>query len=298
MKNENFFAIFVLIFLTFIWGSSFILIKFGLEVYSATEVASMRIFFSFLCLFPLMVMQWKKVPKKAWGPIMIVGFIGSCIPAFMFAFGQTKLSSSTTGVLNSLVPIFTFIFGVLFFKNQFNGRKLAGVLIGLLGAVLLIILRTDGSFDPNYAYGFFIVLATICYGTSVNVVKNYLQDVPALTISSMSFSVIGILCGIYLLGFTDFTSKIVSGPTELKAAGYIFLLAAFGTALALIMFNKLVQLKSALFATTTTYLIPIVALGWGILDGEDVGLLHLVGMGTILIGVYLANVKRKVRTTA
>ena len=291
--NQEYLAIAMLIFLAIVWGSSFILIKFGLAEYSSNQVASMRIFFSFICLLPLMIIKWKKVPKSAWKPIMVVGLVGSCIPAFLFALAQTKLSSSTSGVLNSLTPIFTFTLGVVVFKNPFDLKKLAGVIIGLIGAILLILLRTDGSFDPNYTYGLFIVLATFCYGISVNVVKKYLQEVPSLAISSLSFSAVGAACGLYLFLFTDFWSVFNSSPDAVKSAGYVFLLAALGTAFALIIFNTLVQMKNALFAASVTYLIPIVALGWGIWDGEDVGLLHLIGLATILFGVYLANRKRK-----
>ncbi len=170
-------------------------------------------------------------------------------------------------------------------------RKVVGVVLGLFGAVALIMLRSNGSIDPNYTYGLYILLATVCYAWSVNLIKQYLHDLPALTISSMALLFIGPVFGYYLFQHTDFVIRTELSDGSLIALSYVFLLAMFGTALSLILFNKLVQLTNPIYASSVTYLIPIVAIFWGFVDGESIGFIHILGMATILLGVYLANRK-------
>lgn len=290
-KIKQYLPIILLIVLALIWGSSFILMKNGLKVYSASQVATMRMFFSFLCLLPLTLRHIWRVPLKKYGMITLVGLLGNGIPALLFATAQTKLNSSTAGVLNCLTPLFTLLVAAFFFKQKFGLQKVVGVVLGLFGAVALIMLKSNGSIDPNYTYGLYILVATICYAWSVNLIKNYLHDLPALTISSMALLFIGPTFGYYLFQHTDFMLRTELTTGGLEAMSYVFLLALFGTALSLILFNKLVQLTTPIYASSVTYLIPIVAIFWGVVDGEPITLIHLLGMGAILFGVYLANRK-------
>lgn len=292
-KHARFLPIFLLIILAFIWGSSFILMKNGLKVYSAEQVATMRMSFSFVCLLPLTLKHARKVPKNLYLMVLLVGLLGNGLPSILFAVAQTHLNSSTAGVLNSLTPIFTLLVAALFFKQRFSKKQIIGVLLGLLGAICLILVRANGTIETNYVYGFYILLATICYAWSVNLIKNYLSEIPAIAISSMVLIVIGPLYGYDLINHTDFLSKLSNNPESLKALGYIFLLSFFGTAISLILYNKLVQITDPLYASSVTYLIPIIAFMWGILDGEPINLIHLISMSIILVGVYLANRKPK-----
>ncbi len=291
LKKKEYLPIILLIALALIWGSSFILMKNGLKVYSASQVATMRMFFSFICLLPLTLRHIWRIPIKRYGMITLVGLLGNGIPAILFATAQTKLNSSTAGVLNCLTPLFTLIVAPVFFKQKFGMRKVVGVVLGLFGAVALIMLRSNGSIDPNYTYGFYILLATICYAWSVNLIKQYLHDLPALSISAMALLFIGPAFGYYLFQHTDFIIRTELSDGGLIAMSYVFLLAMFGTALSLILFNKLVQLTNPIYASSVTYLIPIVAIFWGFVDGESITFIHILGMATILLGVYLANRK-------
>ncbi len=291
LKKKEYLPIILLIALALIWGSSFILMKNGLKVYSASQVATMRMFFSFICLLPLTLRHIWRIPIKRYGMITLVGLLGNGIPAILFATAQTKLNSSTAGVLNCLTPLFTLIVASVFFKQKFGMRKVVGVVLGLFGAVALIMLRSNGSIDPNYTYGFYILLATICYAWSVNLIKQYLHDLPALSISAMALLFIGPAFGYYLFQHTDFIIRTELSDGGLIAMSYVFLLAMFGTALSLILFNKLVQLTNPIYASSVTYLIPIVAIFWGFVDGESITFIHILGMATILLGVYLANRK-------
>lgn len=292
LKQKQYLPIVLLIALALIWGSSFILMKNGLKVYSSDQVATMRMFFSFLFLLPLTIRYAFKIPVKYYGMITLVGLLGNGIPAILFATAQTKLNSSTAGVLNTLTPIFTLIVAAVFFKQKFSAQKIAGVVMGLLGAIALIMLRSNGSIDPNYTYGLYILLATICYAWSVNLIKEYLHKLPALGISSLALLVIGPVYGYYLFYHTDFILRVQLETGSLDALFYVILLAMFGTALSLILFNRLVQISNIVYASSVTYLIPIVALFWGIVDGEQLNIIHFIGMSLILSGVYLANKKK------
>ncbi len=288
-KIKQFLPIILLIALALIWGSSFILMKNALKVYSASQVATMRMFFSFLFLLPLTIRNFHKVPVKFLLLITLVGLLGNGLPAILFANAQTKLSSSTAGVLNSLTPLFTLIVGVAFFKQYFSSTKITGIVIGMVGAIVLIVFKGNGSMETNYQYGSYIFLATLCYAWSVNLIKNYLHELPAIAISSMALLFIGPAYGYYLFAHTDFIYTTMHEVGAGQALGFVLLLALFGTAISLVLFNKLVQITTPVYAASVTYLIPIVALFWGFIDGEPISYIQLIGLVGILLGVYLAN---------
>lgn len=288
-KIKQFLPIILLIALALIWGSSFILMKNALKVYSASQVATMRMFFSFLFLLPLTIRNFHKVPVKFLLLITLVGLLGNGLPAILFANAQTKLSSSTAGVLNSLTPLFTLIIAVAFFKQHFSSTKITGIVIGMIGAIVLIVFKANGSIETNYQYGSYIFLATLCYAWSVNLIKNYLHELPAIAISSMALVFIGPAYGYYLFTHTDFIYTTMHDAGAGQALGFILLLALFGTAISLVLFNKLVQITTPVYAASVTYLIPIVALFWGFIDGEPISYIQLIGLVGILVGVYLAN---------
>ena len=278
----------VLILLAIIWGSSFILMKRGLDVYSYTQVAALRLFIAFLSLTPFLLRAVKLVQKKHIIPIVVMALFGNGIPAFLFTKAQTQLDSSLVGILNSLVPLFTLLLGVYFFRTKPTKTNIAGIIIGLFGAVFLTYSTIGGGVEIN-DYVFLVILATVMYAISINVIKKYLQDLDALSISSLAFLMIGPFSAIYIFN-TDFL--VLSASSEgVESLLYIVLLAVVGTSLAVVIFNQLISRSSAIFASSVTYLIPIVAIFWGIFDGEKVTLIHLLSVVIILSGVYLVNKK-------
>tara|TARA_R110000796_G_scaffold96719_1_gene202629 strand:+ start:10732 stop:11625 length:894 start_codon:yes stop_codon:yes gene_type:complete len=293
MKNTNVLAWTLLILLALIWGSSFILIKRGLAVFNAGEVGALRILAACMFLIPISIPKVRKLSFKHLKLLFIIGLVGSFIPAFLFAIGQTQLPSGVTGVLNALTPIFVLIMGVLFFKQEITKRKTFGLIIAFVGTAILLAAGSDGGLRGINFYALFIVLATICYGINLNVIKYYLADLKPLVITSVSLLFMGPLAGIYLLTFTDFSVTLATKEGALEAFGYVSLLGVMGTAIALILFNKLVQITNPLFTSTVTYLIPIVALIWGFWDNEALGLGQVIGMLAIFAGVYVTNKKKK-----
>ncbi|MCB0514824.1 MAG: DMT family transporter [Chitinophagales bacterium] len=277
---------FLLILLSVIWGSSFILIKKALVVFPPEQVAALRIFLAFAALLPVAGRGLRHLQRSNIKYAFVVGAVGSGIPAFLFATAQTHINSGTSGVLNSLTPLSTFVIGVLLFNTVFKWQKLLGVLIGLSGALTLILFSARSFGEQNLFYSSLIVLATICYAISVNVVKKYCQNIPSATLTMASFSLVMPFAVIYLLFFSNFSS-IIQQPNAPLALGYIAILAGVGTALANSLFFYLTQQTNALFASSVTYGMPLVALSWGFLDGEPLSIIHFVAFALIISGVYL-----------
>lgn len=271
--------------LAFIWGSSFILMKKGLVVFNDLEVAQLRMGIAWLSLLPFV---WKKlfyIEKKHIIPILIVGLFGNGFPAFLFTKAQTELDSSLVGILNALVPLFTFVLAMLLFKTKVKVSQLIGILLGLSGAVWLI--AGGGLVLENTSYSWYVIIATLCYAISLNTIKNYLQDMSAMDISGLAFFVVGPFC-LLSLGFSDSFEKMTIDGAYL-ALFYIVLLSTVGTSIALVLFNQLVKGTTAIFASSVTYLIPIVAIFWGFVDGEIITLSHFIGIAIILGGIHLIN---------
>ncbi|MEQ8572932.1 DMT family transporter [Fulvivirga sp.] len=279
--------------LSLIWGSSFILIKRGLDVFSAGEVGAIRIIAASTFLLPFAIKGLKNVQRKDWVLLLCVGLFGSFIPAFLFAKAQTQIPSSVAGILNALTPLFTMIIGAVFYSQKFTAKTVLGLIIGFGGTVVLILAGTGGDLSALNYYALLVVLATIFYGANLNLIKFKIPDLRARTITSISLMLVGPLAIAYLFIMTPFVDKLASEEGAYFSLGAIVLLGVMGTAIALILFNQLVKITTPIFTSSVTYLIPIVAVIWGILDGEQLFLGHYLGMAAIIFGVYLANRKKK-----
>ena len=292
-NNSKFLQFSILIGLVLVWGSSFILMKKGLVVFSAPELAALRISISFIFLLPFALTRFKRIKKEHWKYIAFAGIIGNGIPSFLFAIAQTGIDSSLAGILNSLTPLFTMIVAYFFFKSKTKWFNVIGVIIGLAGAVGLIASSGDKSFGNNLEFGLLIVLATIFYAFNLNVVKTYLKSVDAITITAFAFFTIGIPALIYLLTSTDAVYKIQTNENALTSLFYVTILAIFGSALSVIAYNYLIKISSVLFAASVTYMMPLVSYLWGVFDGEKFELIFFLWIFLILAGVYLVNKKNE-----
>jgi drug/metabolite transporter (DMT)-like permease len=293
MKNLKVLSWTLLILLSLIWGSSFILIKRGLEVYGPGEVGALRILAACIFLLPVSLPKVSKLSKKHVKLLFGIGLLGTFIPAFLFAKGQTQLDSSITGVLNGLTPIFVLIIGALFYKQKATRDKLIGLAMAFIGTAILLLAGSGGDISKLNFYALFIVLATVCYGANLNIIKFHLSDLNPVVITSVSILFVGPLAAVYLFGFSDFMVTVNEHEKGLEALGYISLLGVMGTAIALILFNKLVQLTTPIFTSTVTYFIPIVAIVWGLLDDETLVLGQILGIVAIFTGVFVTNRKKK-----
>jgi drug/metabolite transporter (DMT)-like permease len=287
-----------LITLSIIWGSSYILIKKGLVGLTPLQLGSTRIIMTTVIL---MIFGWKqlqKIPKNAWKWIILTGFFGTFFPSYLFAFAETVIDSSVAAVLNGMTPLFTLILGLLFFNSSFKWMKIIGVLVGFGGTLVLVSNEFTMRSGLSSWYAFLVVAATLCYSINVNLIKHKLQGVPALAIALGNFIAIVIPAFVVLL-FVDFPwTKIISSSEVSSSIGYILILSLFGTALAKVMFNELVSISTAVFSISITYLLPIVAIAWGILDGEQFTLIQWLGCALILLGVYLITDKKRPKNKA
>lgn len=284
-------AVVLLALLAVIWGSSFILMKRGLLLYSPLQIGCLRMFTASLVMIPFAVRSFKSILPGQWKYLLATGLLGNALPSILFPLAETGISSALAGMINTLTPIFTLLVGFLFFGITHARKNLLGLLIGLAGALLLILGGGSGIQAASALTPLYVVAATVCYAFSVNILRNKLNGLHPLAITSFALLFVGLPMG-GVLFTTDFISRSVSSPQLAISSGSILLLGVFGTAVSTVLFNRLIQVSGALVASSVTYLIPLVAAVWGLLDGERIGLHHIAGLVLILSGVYLINRKR------
>jgi drug/metabolite transporter (DMT)-like permease len=287
-----------LILLSIIWGSSFILIKKGLVGLTDYQLGSLRIVLTSIILFSVGFRSIREIKRKHWIWVAVSGFVSSFFPPFLFAMAQNHIDSGITSILNSTTPLNTVLVGALLFAIGVTKRQLLGVIIGFFGTLLLIYgglkLENMGragdslSGEVNYWYSGLVLLATIGYALNVNIIKKHLNDISALAVTTGNFIFV-FLPGLVILYFSGFFESILSSREMQISAAYILILSIIGTALAKVVFNKLVQISSPVFASSVTYIMPIIAVAWGVFDGEAFSLLQVVAAVVILAGVYLSN---------
>ena len=280
---------FYLIALALVWGSSFILIKRGLVGLTPMQLGSLRIIFAALFLLLIGFKSLSKIPLHQWKYIAVTATLGTFIPAFLFSIAQTQIDSSVSAILNSLTPLNTMILGGLAFGLSFKRSQIFGVIIGLIGTFLLIVNGAIHHPEQNYYYAILVIIASICYATNVNLIKKYLSDLSPLSITTGNFLVLLFPASIvlFLSGFFD----VIAVESVQHSVLFIMILGVVGTGIANIIFFKTIQISSPVFATSVTYLIPIVAFSWGLLDNEMLTPIQFLGAFIILVGVYLSAKK-------
>ncbi|MGB5228577.1 MAG: EamA family transporter [Eudoraea sp.] len=278
-----------LIVLSIIWGTSYILIKKGLEGFAPIQLGVLRIIIAALFLFIIGFKAIRQITKQEWKWVAVSGIVGSFIPVFLFAFAQTQIDSSIASILNSLVPLFTIVVGSLAFRITFKRNQLLGVIVGLVGAILLVSIGAKINPDQNYWYAGLVILATICYAFNANIIKSKLYDVSPLGIAVGNFAIM-LIPALIILPFSGlFEAKVIEGQYFLSSLGYIIILCVIGTCVAKVMFNKLIHISSPVFSVSVTYLIPVVGIFWGLVDGENLIFQQFLAACIIIFGVYLIN---------
>ena len=263
--------------------------KRALLVYTPFQIGALRIFVAFLFMFPFIIKYFNTIERKNWKFLAATGFLGNAIPSILFPLAETQISSALAGMINSLTPIFTLIVGLLFFKMKVESNKITGLIIGLFGAVLLVAGQQSGpGLNHVSIFSLYIILSTICYAMSVNILRYKLSKIDSIRITGFALFFSGIPMGIYLFS-TDFISRTQTANDSGFSFLCIIILGVLGTAASTIFFNKLIKISGALSATSVTYLIPIVAVMWGLWDHEVLTVYHLIGLLAILLGVYLVN---------
>lgn len=287
MENKKLRWIYLII-LSLIWGSSFILMKKALIGLTPIQVGALRILITGVFLLIIGFNRLIRIKKRHWHYLTLNALLGSFFPVFLFAFAVQKIDSSIASILNALTPLNTLLFGAIVFGFGFRRRQLIGVLIGLAGTVMLILEGAQIHPEQEYLYMGFVIIASVGYAINVNIIKKYLYDLDALSITVGNFTIL-IIPTFIILWFSGFFQSFEVNAITIPSIVYVSILAVVGTGIATIMFNRLIQLSTPVFSSSVTYLIPVVAITWGILDGEKVSILQFFSGFVILLGVYLAN---------
>ncbi|MCB0762897.1 MAG: DMT family transporter [Flavobacteriales bacterium] len=296
MTQSRFFPYFLLIILAIIWGSSFILMKLGMygtngqPLFTSWQVGAMRLTFAGLVLLPIAILHRKKVRFEQLKFIFLVGMIGNGMPAYLFTLAETHIASAYAGVLNGLTPFFTLLVGMILFGLRLRWVQLLGVCLGFAGATGLMMLQSIGE-SLNLYYAAFAILATFFYGISVNIIHSKLSGVPPVTIAAYALFFAGLPSAVYL-GFSDFPDRLQTMPGAWAGVGFVAILGIVGTAMALVLFNRLIQMTSGIFGSMVTYMIPVVAVIWGWFFGEALQWEMLIFAAIIMLGIYLSRIRR------
>tara|TARA_B100000579_G_C22788350_1_gene833113 strand:+ start:450 stop:1331 length:882 start_codon:yes stop_codon:yes gene_type:complete len=293
MKNSVIYPWFLLILLSIIWGSSPILIKKSLSTLTPFEIGALRISSAAIFLSPFFFKVLNQINKSNFFLLLLSGVIGNLIPYFLYPLAQTEIDSSTSGVLTSLTPFFALLIGGVFYKQKIYKNNITGLIIGFIGTFCLIFFSTENNSINANLYGLLVVLATLFYGINLNLLKYHLVKLDPLTITSTSLFFISPITIWLLISETTFLSNLDKLSDNINEIFYVLILGIIGTAIATIIFYRLVQIRDTVFASSVTYLMPIVAIFLGLIDGEIINLTQFFGILLILIGVYWANKKSK-----
>ena len=274
--------------LSFVWGSSFILMKLAMLHLSPTQVGAFRMIFAALFLLAFFYKRLFVISKTEWKYLFFIAVVGTFVPVFLFTFAIQHIDSGIVAILNAFTPLNTLIVGFFFFQYLFTKRQLAGILIGIIGTVLLVGQSANANPDDNYWYALLVIAATLGYAINVNVIKKYLSSLDAVSIAVGNFAWV-LLPSVIVLYYTGFFNMDFMQKPVLISIGYVAILAIFGTAVAMIYFNRMLQIASPLFVSSVTYTIPLIAILWGLWDGEHISILQILSGLVILLGVWMIN---------
>ncbi len=274
----------LLMVLTLIWGSSFILIKKSLDYYNPYEIGALRILIASILLMPVAILNIKKFPRKHIKWLLLSAACGNFFPMFLFPMAETEISSSVAGIINSMVPIFIIIIGPFLYQEISTRAQKIGVIISFTGVCIL----TLGGHEAGELKLFpilLLLLATLLYAINQLTVKKKLNHIEPIALSSFIFGFVLFFPSLVSLAISGFFKDFHFSGNHLAGMGFVSLLAVFGTGLAMMMNYRLLKISNALFTSTVTLLMPIVAVIWGILDGEKLGVVELFGGAIILAGL-------------
>jgi drug/metabolite transporter (DMT)-like permease len=290
-KENKFMHLLVLFVLALVWGSSFLMQKRGLESFTSIEAALIRISSAFLTMLPFVFFTYKKVRRSDWKVLIVISIIGCVIPIFLYAEGQTRVDSFIAGILNTLVPVFTLVVGILFYRIVTNKWNILGLIAAFLSAVMLVFETSEGVVDFDIKYSLYLILASFCYAVNTNILKKAMERMDPVVLVVYPLMIVGPLSVIGLLFFTDAAEHYSTSSSGMESLIALLFMGVLVSALAPIWFNKLIHATSALFGTSVTYVMPIIALMLGVWDGEEFRLIYLLWIALILTGIFMVSIK-------
>lgn len=280
----------LLLVLTLIWGSSFILIKKSLIYFNPYQVGALRVLIASVLLMPYAILNIKNLPKKQFKWIVLSALIGNFFPMFLFPLAETQISSSIAGIINSLMPIFIIVLTLIFWRKETTQRQVTGVSISFAGAVLLTLGSGELGEIKWLPIGL-LLFATLLYAINSITVKKKLAHLEPKALSAFVFGFALFFPSLIALVFSGFFQEFQWNQQMVYGLGFVSMLAVLGTGLAMMLNYRLLHISNAIFASTVTLLMPIVAVVWGVLDGESLTLLQSIGTLIILAGLVFLRSK-------
>ena len=287
MKRVSLRDISELIFLSAIWGSSFLFLRLTSPVFGPIFLIEMRVLSGLAVLLPLVLFLGKRAEfQKHWKMIATVSLMNMAIPFCFFAFSAVYIGAGLLSIINATVPIFSACVAYVVYQERLSRSSLLGLLIGFLGVVVLM-------FNPGESFGssgwlaiLSALLACLLYGAAINLTVNNLQGVSGLVITAG---------GLFVSSLVLLPFALWARPEVLPVGNIwwsVFALGIVCTGFGFVMFYRLIDRIGAGRAIMTTYLIPVFSILWGnIFLGESVTLIMVVGCILVLLGVGLTTKK-------
>ena len=277
------------ILLAALWGASFLFMRLGTLEFGPLPTAALRVAIASLALLPVMLSRglWPQL-RQHWKPVMICGLINSAIPFALFSFALLSISTGLSSILNATVPLFGALVAWLWLGDKPGTSRTVGLVIGFIGVALLA--SGKASFKPDAsgavtAWGILAcLLATISYAVAASFTRRYLSGLNSLMVATGSQ--IGAALG---LALPTLLMWPVQAPS-LKAWGALLALGILCTAVAYVLFFRLIEQLGPARAITVTFTIPVFAVFYGVtLLGETVTTWMLFCGVIVLCGTALAT---------
>lgn len=268
-----------------LWGGSFLFMRYAVPDFGVVPLIWLRVALASICLLPLLLMkrQFGALRRQA-GALTVMGLFNSGLPFLLIAWATLSITAGLASIMNAMTPVFTALIGALWLGDRLDGRRGLGLLLGLAGVALLAADKAD--FRPGGS-GWAIVamvLATACYGFAANHTRRYLQGVPALVNATGT----QLVSALVLL-----PPALWSWPERMPGLGPWLAALVLGvacSALAYLLFFRLIARVGASRAVTVTFLVPVFGTLWGALFlDEPVTASMLAGGAVVLLGTGLAT---------
>jgi drug/metabolite transporter (DMT)-like permease len=274
-----------LLLLAAIWGSSFLLIKLGLEGFTPIQVVEGRIVVAALVLLALLLTRGVRLPAGVWPSLVLMAVVANIIPFLLITWGEEHISSSLAAILNSTTPLFTALLANVFLHTEkLTPLRAIGILVGFAGVGVIVGGGEQGSLGGQLA----VILASASYGVGFVYARRHLvgRAGTPLRLSAGQLSVAAII----FLPVAAVDAGVTPPDFGAKATLSVLALGAVGTGLAYLLYYRLIEDVGATSASFVTYLIPIfgAVLGWAILD-ERIGWNVVAGAALVLGGIALAE---------
>lgn len=287
MKIKN---LLLLILLAALWGPSFLFIKVAVSEIPPLTLVLGRVSIAAVLLTLFLWAQGKTLPhsRTVWRHLAVMGFVHNTIPFVLFGWGEQYIDSAMASILNGTTPLFTIILAHYFIADdRLTPAKLMGVLIGFAGLLLLITPSlTDGVQVTTWGL-LAVALAAALYGVAIVYSRNHLRGLPPLVAPAGQM----IMATIYLLPLSLLVDRPFSlPPLSLPVLGSMLALGVLGTAVAFVVYYRLLETAPASYVSMTTYLIPVFGVILGMLVLKEQLTWHsYAGFALILLGVMIVN---------